>query len=68
LRRELSLPEGLLWRELRRAPEGVEIRRQHPVGPYVIDLYCVSAKTGFEVDGIAREMGDRPERDERRTE
>jgi very-short-patch-repair endonuclease len=49
-------------------PEGVKIRRQHPVGPYVIDFYCAQTKTGFEIDGIAHGMGDRPERDERRTE
>lgn len=67
-RRKLSLPEGLLWRELRGQPEDVKIRRQHPVGPYVIDFYCAQAKTGFEVDGIAHDMGDRPKRDERRTE
>ena len=67
-RRKMSLPEGLLWRELRRSPEGVNIRRQRPVGPYVIDFYCAQAKTGFEIDGIAHDMGDRPERDERRTE
>jgi very-short-patch-repair endonuclease len=67
-RRDLSLPEGLLWRELRRAPEGIRIRRQHPVGPYVIDFYCAQAKTGFEVDGIVHNMGDRPQTDERRAE
>jgi very-short-patch-repair endonuclease len=67
LRRELSLPEALLWRELRGAPEGMKIRKQHPVGRYVIDFYCAAVKTGFEVDGIAHDMGDRPEKDEERT-
>jgi len=33
----------------------------------VIDFYGAAAKTGFEVDGIAHDMGDRPERDEKRT-
>ncbi len=60
LRRELTLPEGLLWRGLRGKPQGVKFRRQHPIGPYVIDFYCASAKTGFEIDGIAHEMGNRP--------
>ena len=67
-RKQLSLPEGLLWRELRRQPAGEKMRRQHPVGPYVIDFYCAQAKTGFEVDGIAHDMGDRPARDEHRAE
>jgi very-short-patch-repair endonuclease len=66
LRRTLSLPEGLLWRELRGAAGGVKIRRQHPVGPWVIDFYCAAAKLGIEIDGIAHDMGDRPERDARK--
>jgi very-short-patch-repair endonuclease len=66
LRRTMSLPEGLLWRELRGKPEGLKFRRQHPVGPYVIDFYCPSAKTGFEIDGIAHDMGNRPGTDPQR--
>ena len=68
LRRALSLPEALLWRELKGRSQGAKLRKQHPVGPYVIDFYCAQAKTGFEIDGIAHDMGDRPKRDERRTE
>lgn len=68
LRRKLSLPEGLLWQALKGAPQGVRMRKQHPIGPYLIDYYCAQAKIGFEVDGIAHDMGDRPERDEKRTE
>lgn len=63
LRAAMSLPEVLLWRLLRRKPNGVKFRRQHPVGPYAIDFYCPSAKLGFEIDGIAHDMGDRPEKD-----
>ena len=63
LRREQSLPEGLLWRELRARKGGLKIRRQHPVRRYVIDFYCAAAKLGIEIDGIAHEMGDRPHRD-----
>ena len=66
LRREQSLPEGLLWRELRAQKGGVKVRRQHPVGPFVLDFYCAAAKLGFEIDGIAHDMGDRPARDTRR--
>ena len=66
LRRTLSLPEGLLWRELRGKPDGVKFRRQHPLGQYVLDFYCAAAKLAVEVDGIAHDMGDRPQRDEAR--
>ncbi|ASP29840.1 hypothetical protein CHH26_06050 [Qipengyuania flava] len=58
----MSLPEVLLWRELRRQSE-VRFRRQHPIGHYVLDFYCASAKVCVEIDGIAHEMGDRPQRD-----
>ncbi|WP_232495068.1 endonuclease domain-containing protein [Novosphingobium kaempferiae] len=63
LRRELSLPEGLLWRELRKRPGGLKFRRQHPSGPYVLDFYCSDARLAIEVDGGAHGFGDRPGRD-----
>jgi very-short-patch-repair endonuclease len=66
LRRQLTLPEALLWRELRCKAGGFKFRNQHPVGRYVLDFYCAAAKLGIEVDGIAHDMGDRPERDEQR--
>ncbi|MCP4382797.1 MAG: DUF559 domain-containing protein [Hyphomicrobiales bacterium] len=41
-------------------------RRQHPVGPYVIDFYCAAARLAAEIDGWSHAAGDRSERDERR--
>ena len=38
LRREMSLPEVMLWQHLRGRPGGVKFRRQHPVGIYVADF------------------------------
>lgn len=66
LRREMSLPEVLLWRELRKGPGGLKFRRQHPAGPYVADFFCHDARIIIEIDGEAHECGDRPERDEAR--
>lgn len=66
LRRELTLPEGLLWRELRKRPEGLKFRRQHPSGAYVLDFYCSDARLAIEVDGFAHSTGHRPQRDEAR--
>jgi very-short-patch-repair endonuclease len=65
-RRKLTLPEGLLWRELRRKAGGFKFRRQHPLGKLALDFYCAEVKLAIEVDGIAHDMGDRPERDEAR--
>ena len=67
LRRALSPPEARLWTRLRPRIPGMPIfRRQHPVGPYVIDFYCTDARFAVEVDGIAHDLGDRPQRDLRR--
>jgi very-short-patch-repair endonuclease len=66
LRSESSLPEAQLWRLLRNNPDGVKIRRQHPVGAFVLDFYCPAARVAFEIDGIVHDMGDRPARDEAR--
>ena len=41
-------------------------RRQHPIGPYVLDFYCAKAHLAIEIDGISHGMGDRPRHDERR--
>ncbi|MBW6526942.1 endonuclease domain-containing protein [Sphingomonas sp. RHCKR7] len=63
LRREMTLPEVLLWQRVRGAAAGVKFRRQHPLGPYVADFYCAATRTIVEVDGEAHGRGERPERD-----
>ena len=66
LRRNLTLPEGMLWQVLRRRPAGLKFRRQHPIGRCVVDFYCAATRLVIEVDGEAHSMGDRPESDARR--
>jgi very-short-patch-repair endonuclease len=67
LRRKLSPPEARLWARLRaRLPGQPVFRRQHPIGPYVLDFYCAKARLAIEIDGISHSMGDRPQRDESR--
>lgn len=66
LRRTMTLPEGLLWQELRKRPGGYKFRRQHPLGGRIVDFYCAAAKLVVEVDGVAHDMGERPRRDGRR--
>lgn len=63
LRKELSLPEVMLWQYLRTKPMGVKFRRQYPIGNFVVDFYCSAARLAIEVDGIAHDMGARPQRD-----
>ena len=59
----LTGPEACLWQVLRTRPGGLKSRRQHPVGPYVLDFYCPSSKLGIEVDGVAHGMGESPTHD-----
>ncbi|MBA2918174.1 DUF559 domain-containing protein [Sphingomonas sp. MAH-20] len=67
-RREMSLPEVLLWQRLKGSPQGIAFRKQHPIGPYRADFYCAATKLIIEVDGIGHDLGDRPEHDVYRTE
>jgi very-short-patch-repair endonuclease len=67
LRAGMSLPEVLLRRAIKgRKLDGLHFRRQHPLGPYVLDFYCDSAKLCVEVDGYSHGVGRRGERDEQR--
>ncbi len=46
------MPERSLWSWLRRHHlGGYKFRRQHPLGPYVLDFYCAALKLCVEVDG-----------------
>jgi very-short-patch-repair endonuclease len=66
LRRQMSLPEVLLWKALKgRQLQGLHFRKQHPVGPYVLDFYCDAEKRAVEVDGSSHDFGARPDRDDR---
>jgi len=67
LRREMTLPEIVLWRALRgKALEGLRFRKQHPLSRCVLDFYLTSARLAVEVDGLAHDLGDNPARDVRR--
>ena len=58
LRRNMSLPEVLLWRELRKQPDGLKFRRQQAAAAYVTDFYCHSANLAVEIDGEAHSRGN----------
>ena len=64
LRRQMSLPEILLWRQLQEHPGGYLFRKQHPIGPYALDFACIRARLAIEVDGEAHERGNRLARDD----
>ena len=52
LRRAETRAERLLWSRLRdRRLGGQKFRRQHPLGPYVVDFLCTEKWLVVEVDG-----------------
>ena len=63
-RKRMSPIERKLWYALRGTQLGASFRRQHPVGPYVLDFYCASAGLAVELDGD--EHASRTIRDHRR--
>jgi very-short-patch-repair endonuclease len=45
--------EQLLWYRLRgKRLSGLKFRRQVPIGPYIADFFCPSARLVVEVDGV----------------
>jgi very-short-patch-repair endonuclease len=67
-RRELTPPEARLHVALRgRRLRGLKFRRQHPIGPYILDFYCAAAKLAVEVDGASHLTVEQGSHDERRT-
>ena len=67
LRSEMSLPETLLWTELRKRPVGFKVRRQHAAGEHVLDFYCATAKLAVEIDGMTHDSADAALRDANRS-
>ncbi len=60
----MLLPEVKLWNAIRRGQlDGLKFRRQHPIGPYVLDFFCASARLAVEVDGQTHYSDDQLEKD-----
>ncbi|UVO49845.1 endonuclease domain-containing protein [Sphingomonas sp. SUN019] len=59
----MSLPEVLLWQQLRQRPGDFKFRRQHPNGKLALDFACMAARLVIEVDGEAHNRGDQPQFD-----
>jgi very-short-patch-repair endonuclease len=69
LRGRATDAERLLWRLLRsRQFLGLKFRRQHPVGPYIVDFYCAVRKLVVELDGGQHFTIEGQAYDRRRTE
>lgn len=52
MRREMTPAERFLWSALRlNQLDGLGFRRQHPLGPYILDFCCPSIRLVIELDG-----------------
>lgn len=52
LRLSPSEAQKVLWYQLRQKQlNGCKFRREHPMGPYIVDFICLSNKLIIEVDG-----------------
>jgi len=54
LRKNKTKAEKILWSQLRlKRLGGLRFRRQHGIGPYVVDFYQADSKIVIEVDGVS---------------
>lgn len=51
LRQVETKVEQILWEKLRNNKSGIKFRRQHPIGPFVVDFYAPKIKLVVELDG-----------------
>lgn len=70
LRKNGTDAEIKLWQEIRNGNlNGLKLRRQHPIGNFVLDFYCVKYQLAIEVDGdihntLEQQILDRKREDE----
>ena len=52
LRSEMTRSERLVWSRIRAQQlQGLKFRRQHGIGPYIVDFYCSERGVVVEIDG-----------------
>lgn len=52
LRKESTLSEILLWKEIKGRKLGIEFHRQVPVDRFIVDFFCHELSLAIEIDGI----------------
>jgi very-short-patch-repair endonuclease len=69
LRKHLTPAERIVWRWLRdRYLDGYKFRRQHPMGRYILDFYCIELRLCIELDGRFHNTDEGAARDEARSQ
>jgi very-short-patch-repair endonuclease len=55
LRKNSSLPEVLLWQNIKQRAYGVQFHRQVPMLHYIVDFYCHEIGLAIEIDGASHD-------------
>jgi very-short-patch-repair endonuclease len=65
LRKGANTPEQVAWEILRTLrKQGFPVRRQHPIGPYVVDFAIMKVRLAIEIDGGIHKLDEVREKDE----
>ncbi|MFZ5432809.1 MAG: endonuclease domain-containing protein [Calditrichota bacterium] len=68
LRHNLTPAERKLWARLKRSQLGIRFRRQHLIGPYIVDFDAPSVKLIIEIDGDSHAGDTARKADQKRTD
>jgi very-short-patch-repair endonuclease len=69
LRQEQTPAEKKIWQRVRNHQlNNLPIRRQHPIGPYVVDFCCEPPKVVIEIDGDSHFETEQMQFDQERTD
>ncbi|HET8864333.1 MAG TPA: endonuclease domain-containing protein [Gracilimonas sp.] len=68
LRKNSTLSEVLLWKQIKDKALGVEFHRQVPILDYIVDFYCHEIMMVIEIDGITHDHPEKFQNDKQRQE
>lgn len=67
LRSQMTPAENRLWIHLRgKQFKNLKFRRQHGIGPYIVDFFCPQLKLAIEVDGDVHALKNQRMKDQQR--
>jgi adenine-specific DNA-methyltransferase len=63
LRKNQTVAETHMWSLLRKKQLGTRFRRQHPMGPFILDFYAPEVRLAIEVDGAVHDLAEQKDYD-----